>query len=90
MGQYQIMNMQSQSEEKLKSETQRLANQHVNDDLLKGTLEKLVTERNKAMADLEDEVAKLQPELEDKRKLVEACQAEKVKHLIYFTETFAI
>ncbi|CAJ1083350.1 uncharacterized protein si:ch73-347e22.8 [Xyrichtys novacula] len=90
MGQYQVLNIQKQREEKLKTEVQRLANEYANDDLSKVTMEKLLADGNKTMTELEAAMAKLSPELEKKRKDVDACQAEKVRSFFQFPKIITL
>lgn len=79
MGQYHMLTMLNKRGEKLQMESKRLDDQHVNEDLVKATVEKLLVQGRKVVGDLEATVAKLSPEMEKKRAENDACQAEKVR-----------
>ncbi|KAM6974353.1 uncharacterized protein LKV04_015997 [Tautogolabrus adspersus] len=77
MGQYQVMNIMTKVEEKLKMDRQKVGNLYVNEDFIKVTMERQLALRSKVLGDLDAEVAKLGPVLEKKKTEIATCEAEK-------------
>lgn len=60
-----------------------LNTQHINQVFIKGKMERQVVQVTNVVEDLEGTVAKMGSELEKKKTENEACEAEKVKFLLY-------
>lgn len=84
VGQNPAFTMLNRGIEKQLMKLDRLNTQHVNQEFLKATVEKLVVLATKVVEDLEATAAKLGPELEKKKTENEACKAEKVKSFSFF------
>lgn len=89
MGQYQMLIMMNQRAEKVQIESKRLDDQHVNEDLFKATVEKLLVQEGKVLGDLEATVDQLSAEMEKKKVENDSCQAEKVRSFSYFFSCYS-
>ncbi|KAE8281929.1 hypothetical protein D5F01_LYC19318 [Larimichthys crocea] len=75
--QYKVTIMLNKRVEDLQSESRALENSYINEELLKGTLEKLVVKGTKVVGDLEGALTSLSETMAKKKTETDTCQAEK-------------